>query len=225
MNNIVDFLTKLTQNNNRDWYHAHKNEYQKARKSFEKLVDSIIGGISQFDSQVNGLTAKACMFRIYRDVRFSKDKRPYKTNFGAFMAEGGRKSTKAGYYVHVDPEGCFLGGGLYHPDASQLKKVRQQIDYNAEDLRKIISDPEFKKVYGNMQGTQLKTAPRDFSKDHPDIDLLRYKDFLGTHAFGNEVVEYEDAAYIVKKLEVLKPFNDYFNEALAFEGEEPGIDF
>lgn len=165
------------------------------------------------------------MFRIYRDVRFSKDKRPYKTNFGAFMAEGGRKSSKAGYYVHVEPGGCFLGGGLYHPDASQLKKVRQQIDYNAEDLRRVISEPAFRKVYGNMQGSQLKTAPRDFPKNHPDIDLLRYKDFLGTHAFSTEVIENEDIAYVVDKLKKLKPFNDYFNEALAFEGEEPKIDF
>lgn len=226
MQNIIPFLKELTQNNDRDWFKGHKKQYEQTRKEFEALIEQIISGIATFDEQVVGLNVKASMFRIYRDVRFSKDKRPYKTQYGAFMAENGRKSAKAGYYLHLEPGNCFLGGGLYHPWPYQLKKVRQQIDYDAMRLREIISEPEFKKIYGTLQGTQLKTAPRDYPKYHPDIDLLRYKDFLATHHFQDSIIEDNDVVeYVVSRFKVLKPFNDYFNDALLFDGAEPTVSF
>jgi len=225
MDNILPFLKDLTENNDRDWFKAHKKEYDKSRKSFVELVDKVIVGLSSFEPQVAGLTSKAAVFRIYRDVRFSNDKRPYKTHYGAFLAENGRKSTKAGYYFHIAPGECFLGGGLYRPSAEQLKKVRAQIDYNAQSLRDIVAADNFKSVYGDMQGEQLKTAPRDFSKDHPDIDLLRFKDFLGTHQFSEAVLNDNPVDYIVERFEALKPFVDYFNDALMFEDEEPKVNF
>jgi uncharacterized protein (TIGR02453 family) len=225
MDQILPFLKNLTENNDRDWFKAHKKEYDLARNAFVNLVDKVIIGLSSFEPQVSGLTSKAAVFRIYRDVRFSNDKRPYKTHFGAFLAENGRKSTKAGYYFHIAPGECFLGGGLYRPDAEQLKKVRAQIDYNAQSLRDIVATESFKSVYGNMQGEQLKTAPRDYPKDHPDIDLLRHKDFLGTHQFNEAVLNDNPVDYIVERFEALKPFNDYFNDALMFEDEEPKVNF
>jgi uncharacterized protein (TIGR02453 family) len=225
MNQILPFLKNLTENNDRDWFKAHKKEYDQSRKAFVDLVDKVIVGLSSFEPQVMGLTSKAAIFRIYRDVRFSNDKRPYKTHYGAFLAENGRKSTKAGYYFHIAPNECFLGGGLYRPNAEQLKKIRAQIDYNAQSLRDIVSQQNFKTVYGSMQGEQLKTAPRDYPKDHPDIDLLRYKDFLGTHQFSEAVLNDNPVDYIVERFEVLKPFVDYFNDALMFEDEEPKVNF
>ena len=141
------------------------------------------------------------------------------------MAEDGRKSSKAGYYLHIEPGNCFLGGGLYHPNSEQLKKVRQQIDYDAARLREIASEKQFKETYGRLTGSQLKTAPRDYPRDHPDIDLLRYKDFLATHFFDDRIINIGDAEYVVNRFRVMKPLNDYLNDALLFEGEEPQINF
>lgn len=225
MNQILPFLKDLTNNNDRDWFKAHKKEYDHSRKAFINLVDNVIVGLSSFEPQVVGLTSKAAVFRIFRDVRFSNDKRPYKTHYGAFLAENGRKSTRAGYYFHIAPGECFLGGGLYRPSGDQLKKVRAQIDYNAQSLRKIIAAKNFKTEYGSMQGEQLKTAPRDYPKDHQDIDLLRYKDFLGTHQFSEALLNDNPIDYILERFEVLKPFIDYFNDALMFEDEEPKVNF
>lgn len=225
MKSIIPFLIELNQNNNRDWFKAHKTLYEQTRKEFEIFIEKTIAGIGTFDNQVIGLTAKAAVFRIYRDVRFSKDKRPYKTHYGAFMAENGRKSAKAGYYLHIEPDNCFLGGGLYHPNPEQLKKVRQQIDYDAAGLRHIVNDKDFKKVFGGLQGSQLKTAPRDYSTDHPDIDLLRYKDFLATHFFDDKIIKDGDAEYAVSQFKVMKPFIDYLNDALLFEDDEPKVEF
>ncbi|HKK60750.1 MAG TPA: DUF2461 domain-containing protein [Salinivirga sp.] len=225
MESIIPFLKELQQNNNREWFKAHKTKYERTRKEFEAFIEKIIAGIGTFDTQVAGLTSKASVFRIYRDVRFSKDKRPYKTHYGAFMAENGRKSSKAGYYLHIEPGNCFLGGGLYHPDSEQLKKVRQQIDYDAARLREIVSEKQFKETYGGLTGSQLKTSPRDYPGDHPDIDLLRYKDFLATHFFDDKIINIGDAEYVVNRFKVMKPLNDYLNDALLFEDEEPQVNF
>ncbi|WP_462281005.1 DUF2461 domain-containing protein [Salinivirga cyanobacteriivorans] len=225
MESIIPFLKELQQNNNREWFKSHKTKYEQTRKEFEAFIEKVIAGIGTFDTQVVGLTSKASVFRIYRDVRFSKDKRPYKTHYGAFMAENGRKSSKAGYYLHIEPGNCFLGGGLYHPDSEQLKKVRQQLDYDAARLREIVSERQFKKTFGRLTGSQLKTAPRDYSMDHPDIDLLRFKDFLATHFFDDKIINIGDAEYVVNRFKVMKPLNDYLNDALLFEDEEPQVNF
>jgi uncharacterized protein (TIGR02453 family) len=225
MSKITSFLTELNHNNNREWFQNHKSEYEQARKEFIDLVNATIQAIGLFDAQVHGLQAKASIFRLYRDVRFSKDKRPYKTHFGAYMAEGGRKSPKAGYYLHIEADGGFLGGGLFRPAPDALKKVRMQIDYNAAQLRNILKEPTFVDTYGKMQGQQLKTSPRDFSADHPDIDLLRYKDFFVSHPFHNSVLQNDAVAYFAKRFTHLKPLNDYLNQAIAFDEEEPQVQF
>lgn len=163
-----------------------------------------------------GLQAKKCVFRIYRDVRFSKDKSPYKLNFGASMSEGGRKSTNPGYYIHLQPGGeCFFGGGLYHPDVDNLKKVRQEIDYNADSFLKIVKDQEFKSVFGEIWGEKLKRAPKDYSEDHPLIEYLKLKDFVVLHQVDDKDVVKKD--YFKKGSEVykmIKPFNDFMKTAI-----------
>eukprot|EP01156_Anaeramoeba_ignava_P010496 Anaeramoba_ignava/a479909_7.p1 GENE.a479909_7~~a479909_7.p1 ORF type:complete len:227 (-),score=19.01 a479909_7:79-759(-) len=226
MENAIKFLNELKQNNNREWFTENKKRYEVAKKEFESFISLLIDEIAKFDSQLTGVSAKQCIFRLYRDVRFSKDKRPYKEHFGAFMGGNGRKTTLAAYYIHIDPTGCFLGGGLYRPEPQILKKVRQQIDYDASSLRDIINHKNFKETYGELEGEQLKTAPKDFPKDHPDIDLLRFKDFIGTHSFPySRAMENNFVEYAARKLAKLKPLNDYLNSAIQFEGEETNIQF
>ena len=127
-------------------------------------------------------------FRIFRDVRFSKDKRPYKTNFGAFIAKGGRKSMNPGYYFHIEPSGSFVGGGVYMPPAEPLQAIRNYISENGAEFLEIINDNKFKKVYPEMYDDKLKTAPKGFPKDHEFIDLLRYKSFVFSKELDNSEI-------------------------------------
>lgn len=226
MTKIIPFLEELTENNNREWFIDTKDNYNEARNEFVAFVANLIGAISLHDKQFVGLKPKDCIFRLYRDVRFSKNKLPYKTYFGAYLSQGGRKSIYAGYYIHIEPNGSFLGGGLYRPDGDSIKKVRQQIDYNAQDLRNILAQTDFKKYYGTMRGETLKTAPRDYPKDHPDIDLLKHKDFIATHLFNESILENENAVhYVTERFMALSPFLNYLNSALLFENQEPKIAF
>lgn len=172
------FLGGLKQNNNRAWFERHRAEYEAARANVLEIVDHLIAGIAGFDPPIAEQEAEDCLFRIYRDVRFSGDKHPYKTNFGAFMTDRGRKVTRAGYYVHVEPGASLLAGGLYMPPGRELRAVRQAIMEDASGLREIIGTKNFARHFGTgLRGARLKTAPRDIAKDHPDIDLLGFTSF------------------------------------------------
>ena len=161
------------------------------------------------------LTPKDCMFRIFRDVRFSNDKRPYKTNFGSYISKGGRKGMYAGYYFHISPEESFTGGGLYMPPAELLKAVREHIAENTDEFLEIIDQPEFKKMYPEMYDDKLKTAPKGFPKDHEHIDLLRYKSYVFSHSFSREdIVGEKYIGQMVSAFHVLQPFNRFLNEAI-----------
>ncbi len=174
----IQFLKDLKANNNRDWFAKHKSDFEMAKADILELTGQLIDGIKAFDPSIGELEPKKCMFRIYRDVRFSKNKDPYKTNLGAYIVKGGKKSGNGGYYLHIEPGGCFFGGGMYGPPSPLLKKIRQEIDYNEEEFRGIIGHTNFKIHFGDLQGSQLKSAPKGYPKDHQAIDLLRYKDFL-----------------------------------------------
>lgn len=176
----IDFLKDLKKNNNREWFADNKSRYETAKEDVLQLAGQLIDGIKSFDPSIGDLDPKKCTFRIYRDVRFSKNKDPYKTNMGAYMVKGGKKSGNGGYYLHVEPDGCFLGGGMYGPAGPLLKKIRQEIDYNEDEFRGIIGSDTFKKHFEELHGSQLKTAPKGYPKDHQAIDLLKYKDFLAT---------------------------------------------
>lgn len=213
---IYTYLDELKANNNRDWFEANKDRFKTLRVTFEELVGEVIGQLAQNDESLVGLKPKDCIFRIYRDVRFSKDKRPYKTNFAACIAEGGRKSPKAIRYLHLEPGNTILAGGIYRPEAAQLKRIRQEIDYNSEPLKAILTDPGFLKYFEGMNGEQLKRPPKGYDADHPDIDLLRYKSFTVFHNMSDEeVLSNEFLKKGVEVYEAMIPFNAYLDEAVS----------
>ncbi|HWA06652.1 MAG TPA: DUF2461 domain-containing protein, partial [Ignavibacteria bacterium] len=175
----IDFLKKLKKNNNRDWFNANKKLYEDARYDFEVFVFELIQKIAEFDETVSGLEPKDCMFRIYKDVRFSKDKTPYKTNFGAAINKGGRKLSIAGYYIHISPTEYFLGSGLYMPSPEKLLAVRNNISAKSAKFKSIVEGKEFKKNFGKLwNGDTLKTVPKGFDKEHPMGEYLKLKSFI-----------------------------------------------
>ncbi len=216
MQAILQFVSQLKPNNNREWLEANRAAYESAKAAFITLVDKLIKELSQIEPGLSMLEPRDCIFRIHRDIRFSKDKTPYKTHFGAYFAEGGKKSAKAGYYLHIEPGGkSMLAGGVYMPPPEDLKKIRQEIDYNGEKLRNILSNQAFKKYYGTISGEKLKTTPKGYSPEHPDIELLKQKDFIASHYVEDKIVEQPDyVKYCIKVWKALKPLNDYMNTAL-----------
>lgn len=212
---VLEFLDELTKNNNREWFQNNKKWYEESRDKFLFLTDVMINEIRKFDPEVPALSPKDCMFRIFRDVRFSKDKRPYKTNFGSFIAKGGRKSMNAGYYFHIEPGESFLGGGIYMPPAEPLKAVREFISMHGDEFMEIINNPVFKKMYPEMYNDKLKTAPKGFPKDHEFIHLLRYKSFIFSRKLKkSEILEKNYIENMVQSFKVLQPVNQLLNEAL-----------
>jgi uncharacterized protein (TIGR02453 family) len=172
---VLDFLSELKGHNNKAWFEEHRAAYDTARTHFENFVDQLIiqyGGIED----LGGITAKDCITRIYRDIRFSKDKSPYKTNMSATIAPGGKKSTSLGYHLHMQPQDeTLIAGGLYMPTPEQLASFRAAIDRDAAPFKAIISDKEFKKYFGTLDGEKVKTVPQGYTRDHPEIELLRFK--------------------------------------------------
>ena len=212
----LSFLADLSRNNHKEWMDEHRSRYQEARQEFIQFVDELILGMQAFEPGVSGLKAKDCIFRINRDIRFSKDKSPYKTNFGASISEGGRHSENPSFYVHLQPGDCFVGGGIYMPPAEILKKIRQEVDYNPEELKKIVEDSEFRETFGAIRGEKLKTAPKGYPKDHPNIEFLRLKSFVVMDTVSDQDFKKENAAErVLDYFKVLKPFNDYLAVAVS----------
>jgi uncharacterized protein (TIGR02453 family) len=216
MQAILQFLSQLKHNNHREWLETHRTEYESAREGFIIFVGKLIKELSLIVPAISMLEPKDCIFRIYRDVRFSKDKTPYKSHFGAYFAEGGKKSTKAGYYLHIEPDGkSMLAGGVYMPPPEDLKKIRQEIDYNGEQLHSILNSADFIKYFGTLTGSKLKTTPKGYGPEHPDVELLRQKDFIATHYMADKTVIQSDfLEYSIKVWKSLKPLNEYMNAAL-----------
>lgn len=214
--NIFKFLTELKVNNDRIWFNANKQGYQEARAEFEKFISQLIEQIAIFDPPILRLDAKKCIFRIYKDIRFSKDKKPYKTNFGAHLIDTHeRPHDRAGYYVHVEPGSCFLAGGAYMPPASWLNAIRESINTRGQELISILESENFKKYFNGIQGEQLKTKPRDYPIDHPYIDLLRFKNYTVLHSISDDKVMSEEfLSYTVDVFKILKPFDDFLNQSL-----------
>ncbi|TND09173.1 MAG: hypothetical protein FD123_1576 [Bacteroidetes bacterium] len=184
----IDFLKKLKKNNNRDWFEKNKALYKAAQSDMETLTNTLISAIRGFDKRVEStLDAKKCMFRIYRDTRFSKDKTPYKINMGASINPGGRMSPVPGYYLHIEPGGCFLAGGIYMPQGPEIAKIRQEIDYNLPEFKKILGHKDFKKYFGELDPfDKLKTVPKGYPKDHPALSYLQYRSFIMVHNFKED---------------------------------------
>ncbi len=212
---VVQFLQELSENNNREWFQKNKKRYDESRGKALFITDVLINEIRKFDSDVPLLEPKDCLFRIFRDVRFSNDKSPYKTNFGSFIAKGGRKSIYAGYYFHIEPDGSFVGGGVYMPEAEPLKAIREAIAENGDEFSGLINNPEFKKVFPEMMDDKLKTAPKGYSPDNEFIDLLRYKSFAFSSRITREEILSENyIEQLIRSFKILHPVNRFLNDAL-----------
>lgn len=217
--NLFQFLRELKQNNHREWFYEHKPVYQIVRKQFEQFVAQTILDIAQFDESIKNIEPKQCIFRINRDIRFSKDKSPYKTNFGAFIAPGGRKGGYPGYYIHLEPENCFLAGGIYMPPPDRLKAIRTEIFENTDQFKEIINHKDFKFHFKEIEGNEmLKTAPKGFPKEFEDIDLLKYKHYTVIKKVPEDLVTSENFAdEVTKTFNALYPFNRFINEGINYQ--------
>lgn len=201
--NILAFLAELAENNNREWFAENKSRYQQAVADFEQMVNYAIGRIAEFDKDIAGMQAKDCIFRIYRDVRFSNDKSPYKQYFGAYIsAKGGRKSERAGYYIHIEKGSCMLSGGIYCPQPAVLKALRQAVYDNIDEFKQIVEDPAFAKAFEIGETDKLKTVPRGFPKDFADGEYLKQKHYTFTHLVPDDFFAADDC--IDKAIEVFK---------------------
>lgn len=214
--NTFKFLSDLKKNNNRDWFQENKPRFEEAKQNFENFISDLIIQIARFDPLVGELVPKKCIFRIYRDTRFSKDKTPYKTNLGAHMVAYAEKPhDRAGYYIHLEPGNIFLAGGAYMPPSPWLKAIREKIDQNGDELKKILKSANFKKYFSEMEGEQLKTTPRDYPADHPQIELLKYKSFLAVHRVSDQDAMSDSFLnHCFQVFKALKPFDDFLNATL-----------
>ncbi|MCD6011227.1 MAG: hypothetical protein K0Q79_1089 [Flavipsychrobacter sp.] len=214
--NTITFLKQLAKNNNKPWFDKNRDKYEAAKEDHEALVADILSGLSKAEPVFKEQKAKDCIFRIFRDVRFSKDKTPYKAHFGAFFAKGGRKYPGAGYYLHLEPGGkSFAGEGLWIPEPPLLKQVRQEIDYNFNDFKKIIEDKKFKKYFKKIEGEQLTKVPQGYKEDNPAIEYLKMKGYTVGCKLSDE--EISSKSLTKKTLEIfsaMKPFVDFLNRPL-----------
>lgn len=209
------FLKNLKKNNNRPWFEKNKQQYLDAKQNIEETVQEIISHLGKYDKNIAHLQAAKCMFRIYRDVRFSKDKSPYKTNLGASLSYSNKKIAGAGYYIHIQPGESFLAGGIYMPDPAVLNKIRQEIDYNTKDFLKIVNNKFFKKLFGRFyDGDALKNNPKGYDKTHPQIGYLKLRHFIVTHDMKEAQMLKKD--FPKKAAEVMRemiPLNRFITQA------------
>lgn len=211
MKELFRFLKELEENNNREWFNANKDRYLSAKATYEKFVGDIIAGLATFDPEITGIQVKDTVFRIYRDVRFSSDKRPYKTHMGAFIARGGKMSARGGYYVHIEPGHSLFAGGIWCPDASLLKVLRQDIFANADEFTALLNNKEFAR-YFTMDGEKLKKVPAPFPKDEPGSEYVRYKSFTPVNMVPDDFYFSGDPVKkSLDRLKLLLPLNKFLN--------------
>ena len=212
---LFEFLSDIRDNNNREWFLENRKRYEESKEQMLFFTELMIQEIRKFDSEIPMMSPKDCLFRIFRDVRFSKDKLPYKTHMGSFIAAGGRKSMRAGYYIHIEPGNSFLGGGIWCPQPDPLRAIRSEILDNAEDFKKIIEDKEFSKYYKMIEGDKLKMAPKGFDKNFEDIELLKYKSYaFGSQIGDSRILNENFAEYSVSAFEELYKANRFLNSSL-----------
>ncbi|WP_452220821.1 DUF2461 domain-containing protein [Lacinutrix salivirga] len=206
----LDFLKKLEKNNNREWFADHKSEYDSALKEVKSLFNAIYNTMQTHDE-----FEKMKVFRIYRDVRFSKNKLPYKNNFGAGFQRT-KPRLRGGYYVQIQPGNSFLGVGFWDPNKDDLLRIRKEFEMDDQEIREIISNTQLKSVWGNLIGDELKTAPRNFDKEHSAIDLIRKKQFIFTKTFTDkEVCDVNFAKTVSDSFKTIRPFFDYMSDVLT----------
>ena len=218
--NTLQFLTDLKANNVKEWFHEHKDAYQTARTNFLDVVGQVIEGIGEFDEYVltSSLEPKRCIMRINRDIRFSKDKTPYKTNFFASIKREGKKSPFGGYYMSIDPNVSFVGGGMYMPDSGVLKQVRRRISEYYPQWQEVLSESSFQTHFpeGVKPSGELQRPPQGFSKEDPAIDYLKFKGFYTQRFFNHKEVSHPDfVPSVLDSFRSLRPFISFLNEGVV----------
>ena len=218
----LEFLTTLKANNDRDRFNANKDEYLKQHETIIEFADELLEKLNKHDN-IETPTGKKSLFRIYRDVRFSKDKSPYKTNW----AGGFKRATKylrGGYYFHIEPDNVFVGGGFWAPNKDDLQRIREDIVTDASELKSIIASKDFKNTFGTLEGEQLKTCPKGFDKEHPDIELLRYKQFIVSKKFSRKEALSKDFSKMVDDtFKKMRPFFDYMSVSVTTDANGVSI--
>ncbi len=216
----LSFLKSLKKNNNREWFTENKPIFQTENERFISFADDILFEMNKIDA-IETQTGKKSVFRIYRDVRFSKDKTPYKTHFSGSLKRA-TKLLRGGYYFHIEPNNSFIGGGFWNPNPKDLLRIRKEIAVDASELREIINDKGFIKVFGKLQGDKVKTAPRGFDKNHTDLDLLQFKQYVISKKFSDkEILDKNFHLKVVETFKAMRPFFDYMSTVLTTD--ENGI--
>ncbi|MDR6762628.1 uncharacterized protein (TIGR02453 family) [Flavobacterium sp. 2755] len=219
----LQFLDDLKKNNNRDWFQDNKKRYEIFKKDYHQLVSDFLDVMKPLDPSLELLEVKNCTFRINRDIRFSKDKSPYKAHLGVWLSSGAKGLNRSGYYVHIEKGASFIAGGFYSPEAEDLKKVRKEIAFFYDDLEAIVADKNFKKEFGSLdvdENNSLKNPPRGYEKDHPAIEFLKLKSFTASQKYDiSEVTQKDFVSKMSKKLIALKPLNEFINRALDTDEE------
>jgi uncharacterized protein (TIGR02453 family) len=215
----IQFLTNLKQHNNKEWFEQNRKTYEAAKADYLAFVTKVLQELQQIDSTLAGLEPKQCVFRINRDVRFSKDKSPYKTNMGASFSEGGKKVMLAGYYFHCEPGQSFIGGGLWMPMAPELKKVRQEIDYCFDEFNAIVKAKPFQKLFGGLDQSKeyiLSRPPKGYEIDNPAIDYLKLKSFIASAPISDaDLTNKQLVKKVIHHFETMMPLIQFLNRALA----------
>jgi len=222
MQDILSYLEELARNNNRDWFNANKDRYRDALSGFRDFAARIHAGIVSFDPSLAGIDPADSVFRIYKDVRFSKDKTPYKTHFGCWLAKGGRKSDDAGYYFHLQPGGSFMAAGSHSPAKEQLKLIRQEIVYNTMEYLEIKERIGREEAFGQHgEEDKLKKGPVGFPKDFEHLDEIKYKHYVFTRSYGDrEVLQNGFIERLTADYRKLFPYVHFLNNAMSFTGNE-----
>jgi uncharacterized protein (TIGR02453 family) len=214
----LQFLSQLKKNNNREWFEKNRSKFEAARSDFESFTTKVIRELGKIDESIAHLEARASTFRQNRDVRFSKDKSPYKVNMGMYLSKGGRKGIQAGYYFHLEPGSSMVAGGLWMPMAPELKKVRQEIDYSWDDFRKIIHSKKFTGTFGDLESgsdSKLSRPPKGYEPGNPAIEYLKLKSVIATRKVKDEeLASPQLVRKIVTDFAALKPLVDFLNRAV-----------
>ncbi|HEX4888278.1 MAG TPA: DUF2461 domain-containing protein [Luteibaculaceae bacterium] len=207
----IHFFNELKANNSKTWFDANKNRYEEIKSEFTQFMSEFLQRIQSFDD-ILPVEPKKTIFRIYRDVRFSKDKTPYKTHIAAVIDRGQKWQNKCGFYIHIEPGNVFVGGGAWEPNKESLKAIRQEIDYNGDELLGIVNTPEFIETFGSMGGDKLKKAPKDYDPNHTHIEFLKHKQFLISRKFSDKDAQQPDFLdQLVQTYQRSIPFFNYFD--------------
>lgn len=217
----LQFLDDLKANNNRDWFLENKKRYEGFKKDYQQLVGDLLDAMKPLDPSLEMLEVKNCTFRINRDIRFSKDKTPYKSHLGIWLSSGAKGLNRSGYYIHLEKGASFIAGGLYCPESEDLKKMRKEIAFFYDDLEAILSEKDFKREFNDFDRNEkntLKNPPRGYEKEHPAIELLKLKSFESSQKIDFSAAAKKDFVGVMsQKLIALKPLNDFINRALTSE--------